>query len=61
MLIEFGNSNVNFGKEYKHNIIKSGSSAPEPVLRKLYEDCFSTGSVYNKNADNLIHNYLNEE
>ena len=50
-------------KQYlrKHNIIKSGSSAPEPVLRKLYEDCFSTGSVYNKNADNLIHNYLNEE
>ena len=50
-------------KEYlrKHNIIKSGSSAPERVLRKLYEDCFSTGSVYNKNADNLIHNYLNDE
>lgn len=50
-------------KEYlrKHNIIKSGSSAPERVLRKLYEDCFSTGSVYNKNADNLIHNYLNNE
>ena len=49
-------------KQYlrKHNIIKSGSSAPERVLRKLYEDCFSTGSVYNKNADNLIHNYLNE-
>jgi hypothetical protein len=50
-------------KQYlrKHNIIKSGSSAPERVLRKLYEDCFSTGSVYNKNADNLIHNYLNDE
>ena len=50
-------------KQYlrKHNIIKSGSSAPERVLRKLYEDCFSTGSVFNKNADNLIHNYLNEE
>ena len=50
-------------KQYlrKHNIIKSGSSAPERVLRKLYEDCFSTGSVYNKNADNLIHNYLNHE
>lgn len=50
-------------KQYlrKHNIIKSGSSAPEIVLRKLYEDCFSTGSVYNKNADNLIHNYLSEE
>lgn len=50
-------------KQYlrKHNIIKSGSSAPESVLRKLYEDCFSTGSVYNKNSDNLIHNYLHEE
>ena len=50
-------------KQYlrKHNLIKIGSSAPEPVLRKLYEDSFLSGNVYNKNASNLIYNYLNEE
>lgn len=50
-------------KQYlrKHNLIKIGSSAPEPVLRKLYEDSFLSGNVYNKNASNLIYNYLNDE
>ena len=48
-------------KQYlrKHNLIKTGSSAPEAVLRKLYEDSFLSGNIYNKNASNLIHNYLN--
>ena len=50
-------------KQYlrKHNLIKIGSSAPEPILRKLYEDSFLSGNVYNKNASNLIYNYLNDE
>ena len=50
-------------KQYlrKHNLIKIGTSAPESVLRRLYEDSFLSGNVYNKNATNLIHNYLNEE
>lgn len=45
----------------KHNLIKIGSSAPESVLRKIYEDSFLAGNVYNKNPDNLLHNYLNNE
>jgi hypothetical protein len=45
----------------KHNLIKIGSSAPEDVIRKLYEDSFLAGNIYNKNPENLLHNYLNED
>jgi hypothetical protein len=45
----------------KHNLIKIGSSAPESVLRQIYEDSFLAGNIYNKNPDNLLHNYLNDE
>jgi len=50
-------------KDYlrKHNLIKVGSAAPESVLRKIYEDSFLAGNIYNKNPDNLLHNYLNNE
>jgi hypothetical protein len=44
----------------KHNLIKIGSAAPEDVIRKLYEDSFLAGNIYNKNPENLLHNYLNE-
>lgn len=42
----------------RHNLIKSGSTAPEDVMRKLYEDSHLSGDIYNKNADYLLHNYL---
>ena len=42
----------------KHNLIKAGTSAPENVLRKLYEDSFLAGDIYNKNSDILLHNYM---
>ncbi len=29
--------------------------------RKLYEDSFMSGDVYNKSSNILIHNYLHEE
>ena len=45
----------------KHNLIKTGTTAPEDVLRKLYEDSFLAGDIFNKNPDNLLHNYLNLE
>ena len=50
-------------KQYlrKHNLIKAGTSAPENVLRKLYEDSFLSGDIYNNNADVLLHNYIQDD
>jgi len=50
-------------KQYlrKHNLIRIGTNAPENVLRKIYEDSFLAGNIYNKNPENLLHNYLNNE
>ena len=45
----------------RHNLIKAGSTAPEDVLRKLYEDSRLSGDVYNRNADYLLHNFLSTE
>ena len=42
-----------------HNLIKIGTDAPEDVLRNTFENAFLSGNVYNKNSDNLIHNYMN--
>lgn len=43
------------------NMIKAGSIAPNNVLRKMYEDMYLTGNIENKNSENLIHNYVNNE
>ncbi|MAR50974.1 MAG: hypothetical protein CML42_07600 [Rhodobacteraceae bacterium] len=47
-------------KEYlrQHNLIKIGTPAPEKVLRQIYENAYLSGDVFNKNPDNLIHNYM---
>jgi hypothetical protein len=45
----------------KHNLIKAGTAAPENILRKLYEDSFLAGDIYNKNADILLHNYIQND
>jgi len=45
----------------KHNLIKAGTAAPENILRKLYEDSFLAGDIYNRNADILLHNYIQDE
>ena len=42
----------------KHNLIKAGSSAPEKILRKMYEESFLAGDIYNNNVENLLHNYM---
>ena len=44
----------------RHNLMKIGSAAPEDVIRKIYEDARLSGSIYNKNPDVLIHNYMTE-
>ena len=45
----------------KHNLIKAGTSAPENVLRKLYEDSYLAGDIYNRNIDTLLHNYMQDD
>ena len=49
-------------KQYlrKHNLICSGTNAPENVIRKIYEDSFLAGKIFNKNPTTLLHNYMNE-
>lgn len=53
---------INDIKRYlvKRGLIKIGSTAPNDVLRKMYE-CSSLicGEVQNHNPDNLLHNFLN--
>ena len=46
-------------KEYlkKHNLIKIGTSAPENILRQLYESAYLSGNVVNKNPHILLHNW----
>ena len=43
-----------------HNLIKIGSNAPESVIRETFENAFLSGNIYNKNAENLLHNYIND-
>lgn len=49
-------------KEYlrKRNFIRVGCSAPENIIREMYENAFLFGDIYNKNKDMLFHNYMNE-
>lgn len=44
----------------EHNLLKSGSEAPNDVLRQLYEQTKLTGEINNSNSNNLLHNYLSK-
>tara|TARA_B110000305_G_C19464853_1_gene657109 strand:+ start:5124 stop:6026 length:903 start_codon:yes stop_codon:yes gene_type:complete len=46
---------------YKKSFIKIGSTAPDKVLRDMYESIVLTGNVNNKNSHILIHNYINQD
>lgn len=48
-------------KEYLHdkNLIKTGTLAPNDVLREIYEQSILSGDLINNNRNNLIHNFLN--
>jgi hypothetical protein len=41
-------------------LLKSGSSAPNEVLRKMYESVMLTGHVTNNNKDTMLHNFIND-
>ena len=44
----------------RHNLLKSGSRAPDAVIKKMYEQSLLGGDIRNSNKTNLIHNYLAE-
>jgi hypothetical protein len=46
----------------KRGFIKVGTTAPNDVLRKMYESvAMVCGEVQNHNPENLLHNFINEE
>ena len=47
-------------KEYLRtkNLIKSGTLAPNDVLREMYEKAILSGDIHNKSKDTLIHNFF---
>tara|TARA_Y100000389_G_scaffold185812_1_gene205565 strand:- start:3101 stop:3544 length:444 start_codon:yes stop_codon:yes gene_type:complete len=43
----------------KKNLLRTGSSAPNDVIRQTYEQAILSGDVNNKSGETLVHNFLN--
>jgi hypothetical protein len=57
------NTNMHDIKNYlkKKGLIKIGSTAPNNILRKIYENTMLAGDVYNKNTETLLNNFLKDK
>lgn len=60
---ELKKKSINDIKSYlkDHNLIKIGSTAPNDVIRKLYESSMLAGEITNSNTDTLIHNLMKDD
>lgn len=60
---ELKRKSINDVKVYlrEHNLIKTGSNAPNDVIRKLYESAMLAGEITNSNAETLLHNFSKDE
>lgn len=45
----------------KHGLLKVGSSAPNDVLRQIYEKSVLSGDIHNMSKDILLHNFYNDK
>jgi hypothetical protein len=54
---------INEIKQYlrTHGLIKAGSSAPNDIIRKIYETSMLSGEITNQDKDILLQNYLKEK
>ena len=54
---------INDIKQYlrTHGLIKTGSSAPNDIVRKIYESAMLSGEVTNQDKDILLQNFLKEK
>ena len=55
--------NINDVKKYlrEHNLIKIGSSAPNDVVRKMFESAMLAGEITNNNQDTLLYNFMKDD
>jgi hypothetical protein len=54
---------INDIKQYlrNHGLMKAGSSAPNDIVRKIYESAMLSGEVTNQDKDILLQNFLKEK
>jgi len=54
---------INDIKQYlrTHGLMKAGSSAPNDIIRKIYESAMLSGEVTNQDKDILLQNFLKEK